>query len=70
MYLIKRFWLLTIGWFYSGWGEYCFYRRGCEVLRNSVIIGGLIVIDKKRGATVILCDDGVVQRGGLYRLKN
>jgi hypothetical protein len=27
----------------------------------------MIVIDKKQGATVILCDDGIVQRGGVYR---
>jgi hypothetical protein len=67
MYCIKRFWLLTIGWFHSGWGQYCFYGRRCEVLRDGVTVGGTIVIDKKQGATVILCDDGIVQRGGVYR---
>ncbi len=68
MYWIKRFYLLAIGWFHSGWSEYCFYGRRCEVLRDGITIGGLIVIDKKWGKTVILCDDGIVQSGGVFRI--
>ena len=58
---------MTIGWFLSGWGQYCYYGRRAEVLRNGERVGGLIVIDERNGSTVILCDDGIVQRGGVYR---
>jgi hypothetical protein len=64
---IKKVLLLAVGWYYSGWGQYCFYGRRVEVLRDGKTLGGMIVIDKKIGATVILCDNGIVQRGGVYR---
>lgn len=67
MYWIKRYCLLAIGWFSSGRGEYCYYGRRAEVLRRGERVGGLIVIDKRIGPTVILCDDGIVQSGGVYR---
>jgi hypothetical protein len=67
MYYLKKRWLLFVGWFYSGWGKYCYYGLRAEVLRDGKRIEGLIVIDKRIGPTVILCDDGTIQRGGVYR---
>lgn len=67
MYYVKKYLLLSIGWFYSGWGQYCFYGKRAFVLRDGKEVGGMFVIDKQIGSTVILCDDGVIQRGGVYR---
>lgn len=67
MYVIKKWVYLAIGWCYSGYGKHCFYGRRAEVLRAGKEIGGLIVIDHMNGPTVILCDDGVIQRGGVFR---
>ena len=67
MYYFKKYYLLAIGWFSSGSGKYCFYNRKCQVLRNGKEISGLIVSDKRNGPTIILCDDGIIQHGGIYR---
>ena len=67
MYFVKKYYLLCVGWFSSGWGKHCHYRHRAQVLRAGKEIGGLIVIDHRNGPTVILCDDGIIQRGGVWR---
>ena len=37
------------------------------MLRDGEEVGGIVVIDARSGPTVILCDDGIVQRGGVWR---
>jgi hypothetical protein len=67
MYYIKKNWLLVVGWFSSASGKYCYYHHRAQVLRAGKEIGGLVVVEPRNGQTVILCDDGVVQRGGVWR---
>ena len=67
MYRVKKAWLLLCGWVHSGWGEHCHYGHRAQVLRDGKEVGGIVVIDARSGPTVILCDDGVVQRGGVWR---
>lgn len=68
MYYVKKYWLLWIGWWSSGW-KHCYYNRRVVVLRDGgAEVGGLIVEDDPKGRTLILCDDGLLQWGGFYRI--
>ena len=67
MYRLKKAWFMFFGWWYAGWGKHCWYGRRVDVLLCGKTIGGLVVIDHRNGPTVILRDDGTVQRGGVFR---
>lgn len=51
----------------SKW-QNCYYGKSCEVMVNGIVRTGRIVCDPPSSATIILRDDGSVQRGGMYRV--
>ena len=66
----KRFIWLAIGWWHPR-RQHGTYRKRVDVLVNrgngTEQLGGLVVSDPPSKNTVILRDDGIIQRGGVFR---
>ena len=59
--------IVSAGAALSGWAN-CFFKRRCEVItENGERMGGVIICDPPKSATIILRDNGILQIGGTYR---
>lgn len=50
------------------WGEFCYFGKRVTVFNPGSEIGGTIICDPRTKPTVILCDNGTLQVGGVFRV--